>query len=126
MQAEDAGRLRGAGGRAARPRPPHERSRWIAGGLTGQDGGRGRRSPAEATLSLFELHGRHHFTLILRNVNERLEAERRIRSLTDETEYLRAELRELGRAGEIMGRSEGLVQVLHDAAAGGARPTPPC
>ena len=36
---------------------------------------------AEATLSLFELHGRQHVTLILRNVNERLEAERRIRSL---------------------------------------------
>jgi transcriptional regulator with GAF, ATPase, and Fis domain len=50
----------------------------------------------------------------LRNVNERLEAERRIVTLTDEAEYLRAELRDLGRSGEIVGRSEGLVQVLHD------------
>jgi PAS domain S-box-containing protein len=94
-------------------RPATERSRWITGGVTGQTVG-GAPFPAEGTLSLFELGGRQHFTLIVRNVNERLEADRRIRSLTDETEYLRAELRELGRAGEIMGRSEGLVQVLHD------------
>jgi transcriptional regulator with GAF, ATPase, and Fis domain len=50
----------------------------------------------------------------LRAERQTLEAERRIRSLTDETEYLRVELRELGRAGEIAGRSESLVQVLHD------------
>jgi len=50
----------------------------------------------------------------LRAERETLEAERRIRSLTDEAEYLRAELRELGRAGEIVGRSESLVQVLND------------
>jgi transcriptional regulator with GAF, ATPase, and Fis domain len=50
----------------------------------------------------------------LRAEREKGEAEKRIRSLTDETEYLRAELRELGRAGEIAGRSESLVQVLHD------------
>jgi len=94
-------------------RPTHDRSCFIPGGLAGQTAG-GAAFPAEATLSLFELHRRHRFTLILRNVNERLEAERRIRSLTDETEYLRAELRELGRSGEIIGRSESLVQVLHD------------
>ena len=56
--------------------------------------------------------GRQHFTLILRNVNERLEAERRIVTLTDEAEYLRTELRELGRVGEIIGRSEQLPHVL--------------
>jgi formate hydrogenlyase transcriptional activator len=50
----------------------------------------------------------------LRVERDKLEAERRVRSLSDETEYLRAELRELGRAGEIAGRSESLVQVLHD------------
>jgi PAS domain S-box-containing protein len=94
-------------------RSTEERSRWIKGGLNGRTAD-GRTFSAEGTLSLFELGGRHHFTLIVRDVNERLEAERRIRSLTDETEYLRAELRELGRAGEILGRSERLVEVLHD------------
>ena len=93
--------------------PGDERSRWISGGLVGRTSA-GGTFPAEGTLSLFELEGRLHFTLIVRNVNERLEAERRILSLTDETEYLREELREVGRAGEITGRSEGLAQVLRD------------
>src|SRR3954451_12424544 len=90
-----------------------ERRCWIAGGLTGK-GAEGTTFPAEATLSVFELQGEHHFTLILRNVNERLEAERRIQTLADETEYLRTELRELGRTGEIVGRSPALLQVLRD------------
>ena len=110
--AEDAARLRDLA-RELVARPAGERSLWISGGLPGRTAG-GGTFPAEGTLSLFELEGRHHFTLILRNVNERLEAERRIRSLTEETEYLREELRELGRAGEISGRSERLAQVLRE------------
>jgi PAS domain S-box-containing protein len=94
-------------------RPPESRSTWIAGGLTGKTPA-GEGFPAEATLSAFEVHGRFNYTLILRSVNERLEAERQIRTLTDETEYLRAELREMGRSGEIVGRSERLVDVLHE------------
>jgi PAS domain S-box-containing protein len=93
--------------------PSGERSRWIAGGLTGRLAG-GGTFPAEATFSAFEAGGDRQFTLILRNVDERFEAERRIRSLTEETEYLRTELRELGRAGEIAGRSASLLQVLRD------------
>jgi PAS domain S-box-containing protein len=98
-------------GRDLLARPPQERSSWVPGGLTGLTAG-GNSFPAEATLSVFELEGRHHFTLILRNVNERLEAERRIVTLTDEAEYLRTELRELGRSGKIIGRSEKLAEVL--------------
>ena len=110
--AEDAARL-GTLARELVARPAGERSLWIPGGLTGKTAD-GATFPAEGTLSLFELEGRHHFTLIVRNVNERLEAERRIRSLTDETEYLREELRDLGRAGQISGHSERLAQVLRD------------
>jgi len=112
LQPEDAGRLESVAGELIAGEA-RDSSRWIAGGLTGRTDG-GASFPAEATLSLFELHGRHRFTLILRNVNERLEAERRIRSLTDEAEYLRSELRELGISGEIVGRSECLIHVLHD------------
>ena len=90
-----------------------DRSRWIAGGLTGRLGS-GGTFPAEATISAFDAAGGTQFTLILRNVDERHQAERRIRSLTEETEYLRTELRELGRPGEIAGRSESLAQVLRD------------
>jgi transcriptional regulator with GAF, ATPase, and Fis domain len=87
-------------------------SRWIPNLI-------GRRAdgvsfPAEASLSAFEVHGRSAFTVILRNVNERIEAERRIQSLTDETLYLRQELVELGRFDEILGRSPALTGVLRD------------
>jgi PAS domain S-box-containing protein len=107
---DDAAKL-AALGRDLLARPAQERSAWVPGGLTGLTAG-GSSFPAEATLSVFELEGRQHFTLILRNVNERLEAERRILTLTDEAEYLRTELRELGRSGEIIGRSEKLAEVL--------------
>ena len=107
---EDAARLEGLS-RALGERPPSERSTWVSGGFTGLTAG-GATFRAEATLSLFELDGQQHLTLILRNVDERLEAERRILSLTEEAEFLRTELRELGRTWEILGQSERLRQVL--------------
>jgi PAS domain S-box-containing protein len=111
---EDAARL-GAVARELVAGTVPGRSCWIAGGLTGKTGdGTGATFPGEASLSVFDVHGRPCFSLILRNVNERLEAERRIRTLTDEAEYLRTELRELGRSGEIVGRSPGIASVLRD------------
>ncbi len=108
--AEDAAKLEELS-RNLLARPADQRSTWVPGGLTGRTAG-GSTFPAEATLSVFELGGRQHFTLILRNVKDRLEAERRIVTLTDEAEYLRTELRELGRSGEIIGRSDNLARVL--------------
>ncbi|MCC7373369.1 MAG: sigma 54-interacting transcriptional regulator [Verrucomicrobiales bacterium] len=70
--------------------------------------------PAEATLSRFVNHGRTFHTLILRNVDERLAAERRIQSLSVQTEYLQAEIRALHEFGEIIGQSAALRQVLRD------------
>ncbi len=55
------------------------------------------------------MEGRIFYTLILRNVNERLEAEQKIRSLTIETEFLKEELHELQHFGEILGNSPALV-----------------
>jgi PAS domain S-box-containing protein len=92
-------------------RPPNARSGWVPGGFTGLKLG-GSTFPAEGTLSLFELDRRQHVTLILRNVDDRLEAERRIATLTNEAEYLRNELRDLGRSGEILGNSSALLHVL--------------
>ena len=106
----DAGRLE-ALSRVLQERPQQGRSAWVPGGFTGLTVG-GSTFPAEGTLSLFELDGRRHFTLILRNVNDRLEAERRIATLTSETEFLKGELRDLGRSGEIMGTSSALLHVL--------------
>ena len=93
--------------------PPNrgEQFLWIAGGLTArrQDGS---EFPAEATLSRFEVRGRPCFTLILRNVHDRLEAERKIVRLTAQTEYLREEIRSARLFGEIIGESPHLVEVL--------------
>jgi hypothetical protein len=44
------------------------------------------------------------YTLILRNVNARLQARQKIRSLTVEAEYLREEIKELQSFDEIVGR----------------------
>ncbi len=88
-----------------------ERSLWIPGALTARLAS-GAEFPAEATLSRYDVHRRVFYTLILRNVNERLEAERRIRSLTVETEYLREELAALGGSDDILGASDALRGVL--------------
>ena len=84
VAAEDAVKLE-ALCRSLGERPAAERSAWVPGGFTGRTAG-GSTFRAEATVSLFELDGRQHFTLILRNVDERLEAERRILTLSDEAE----------------------------------------
>ncbi len=62
--------------------------------------------PAEATLSRFENHREVFYTLILRNADERLEAERQIQLLTQETEYLREAVREMPNHGDLIGRSD--------------------
>jgi transcriptional regulator with GAF, ATPase, and Fis domain len=61
--------------------------------------------PAEATLSRFANRGRVFHTLILRNVDDRLEAERRLELLTAETEFLRDSVRQAVGLGEMLGGS---------------------
>ena len=90
--------------RALDLRPEGRRSAWVAGGLTGRTAA-GEQFPAEASMSRSEdEHGQAFYTLILRDVNERLRAERTIELLTSEAEYLRAALAsekaEIGMIGE--------------------------
>ena len=94
-------------------RPEGQRSLWIGGGLTATAHG-GESFEAEATLSRFDVKREPFYTLVLRNVNDRLQAERKIESLTIEAEYLREELNELIGADEIIGRSDALLRVLDD------------
>jgi PAS domain S-box-containing protein len=94
-------------------RPEGQRSLWIPGGLAAA-GNHGSAFQAEATLSRFDLERAPFYTLILRNVSERLAAEQKIRSLTGETEYLREEISSLIGADEIIGHSEALRRVLAD------------
>jgi len=62
--------------------------------------------PAEATLSRFETRGQIFFTLILRNMDERVEAEKQIQLLTQEAEYLREAVREMPGHDDLLGRSD--------------------
>jgi PAS domain S-box-containing protein len=72
----------------------------------------GRTFPVEGTLSRFETEGRPFYCLILRNLDDRVEAERRIRSLTDEAAELRQELTALRGDFEIVGESPAIREVL--------------
>jgi transcriptional regulator with GAF, ATPase, and Fis domain len=65
-------------------------------------------------LSRFDVGREPFYTLILRNVNARLQARQKIRSLTFETEYLREQIKELQNFDEIIGRSEAIARVLRD------------
>jgi len=94
-------------------RPSGTQYLWIPGGLTVRRSN-GETFAAEATLSRFDMHRRTYHTLILRDVNDRLEAERRIQSLTREAEYLREEIREFANFGEILGNSAPLRRLLHE------------
>ncbi len=89
------------------------RSLWIPGGLQAvpRDG---EEFAAEATLSRFEIEQQIFYTLILRNINERLEADRKIHSLTAETEYLRSEINSRCGFDQILGQSQALNEVLED------------
>ena len=93
-------------------RPEGERYAWIPGGLNAQSAS-GEAFPAEATVSRFDMGREPFYTLILRNVNARLQARQKIRSLTVEAEYLREEIKEL-QSDEIVGQSEPLARVLRD------------
>lgn len=94
-------------------RPDGEKFIWIPQGLRGVDE-HGKEFPAEATLSRFEMNNQHFYTLILRNVNERIISEQRIRSLKLESEYLKKELKSLTESDGIIGESRALMKVMSD------------
>ena len=105
-------------------RAPGDRKQWVSGGLQAKCATTGGRFAAEATLSSFDLHGRPYFTLILRNVDERLAAEAKIRELTSETASLREELDALQGFDDIVGESGALRASLADVDRVAGRDTP--
>ncbi len=94
-------------------RPTGERYLWIPGGLTARRAD-GVEFPAEATLSRFEVKQQTFHTLILRNVNDRLEAEQKIQSLTAQAAYLQEEIKTLHNFEDIIGQSKSLLRILQD------------
>jgi PAS domain S-box-containing protein len=92
-----------------------ESSLWIPNGLTALAAD-GEPIRTEATLSQIENRGAPFFVLILRDVNERIEAERKIASLREETRYLRDEIRALSDRGKMIGRSNTFQKTLQRVA----------
>jgi PAS domain S-box-containing protein len=84
--------------------PAGERRFWFPRGLSARRAD-GSIFPAEATISCFETRGGRFHTLILRDVNDRLEAEKRIRLLAEEADYYRQAAGDLPGGGEILGKS---------------------
>ena len=94
-------------------KPEGEKFIWIPEGLRAANQ-KGVDFPAEATLSGFEMGRNRFYTLILRNVNDKLVAENKIRSLTLESEYLKEELKSLTDTEGIIGESGPMLRVLAD------------
>jgi PAS domain S-box-containing protein len=94
---------------AASDRP----STWVAGGLEASRAD-GSRFPAEASLAVFTTGGDRFATVILRDVNDRLEAERQIETLRHETETLRDELKAIAGSSEILGSAPCLLDMMRD------------
>lgn len=88
-----------------RKRPAGRKQIWIPKGLIVR---RWNNSvfPAEATLSCFETEAGEFMSLILRNADERLEAERQIQLLMQETDFLRQVAGEAAGDGTLFGRSD--------------------
>jgi len=91
-------------------RPATDRHLWLPSQLSvlRPDGG---CFPAEATLSCFENRERWFHALILRNIDERLQAERKIGLLTAETDYLRSALAGQSNAEELIGSSPAMLEL---------------
>jgi PAS domain S-box-containing protein len=94
-------------------RPTGRQALWIPGGLTARRDGR-EEFAAEATLSRFEAKGDPFYAMILRSVDERVQAERTILSLTMQTAYLQEEIKALHDFEDMIGQSGPLQRVLEE------------
>ena len=72
----------------------------------------GSRFAAEASISRFELASQYRYSIILRNVEDQLAAESRLRELEDEAAYLHSEIAEHQSFGEIIGESPAIHKVI--------------
>jgi len=91
--------------------PEGRRYIWVAGGLSVKRAG-GAPFKAEATVSQFEMEKKRFYTVILRDIEERLEAEKKIKLLSEEADYLREEIDSLRDFGELIGESPVIKKVL--------------
>lgn len=99
--------------RALDSRPDGARHQWIPEGLKALCPG-GVEFPAEASVSRYEINRYAFYTLILRNRNECIAAEKSIDSLTSQAGSLREEIEALHNFESIVGRSAAILRVLRD------------
>ncbi len=86
---------------------------YVPGTLTARCS-EGNTFPTEVTVSACQLGGTTFFTVILRDVNARLEAEKQIKVLANHRQYLEDELKALHNFDEIVGSSPVLLSALDD------------
>ncbi len=93
--------------------PEGEKYIWITDSLNIRCKN-GAEFPAEATISQYEVNNEIFFTVILRNINEKLAAEKKIQNLELETEYLKEEIKLLNDFDEIIGQSKPVMNLLKE------------
>jgi PAS domain S-box-containing protein len=84
---------------------------WSPGGISARRAD-SEEFPVEATISHADVRGRRLYTLILRDVDERIRAEDTLRQLGLQNEYLRDEIKAEHNFGKIVGHSPALAEVL--------------
>lgn len=86
---------------------------WISGGLKVLTSEK-NTLVAEASLSYYIMNDTSYYILILRSIEERLKAEQQINDLTNTTQYLNEQIRELNNYDEILGKSPQLISALEE------------
>ncbi len=84
---------------------------WAPEGLTAIRSN-GEEFPVEATLSHFKISGKKFCTIILRDINERLQAETELNKLQNQKSYLQEEIESVFNFGEIIGASQAMKSVF--------------
>ncbi len=87
---------------------------WARSGLNAKRAD-GEEFAAEATISRAKVRGRILYTLILRDLEERRRVERQLQRLSLQNQYLQDEIKAAHNAGEIVGRSRVVAEVLDQA-----------
>lgn len=86
---------------------------WIPGGLNARRGD-GSSFVAEATVSRLDTTGGHYFTIVLRNIEDRIRAAAHIHELREEAKVLKKEIANLRSGVEVIGESPVFRKVLRE------------
>lgn len=91
--------------------PEGSQHSWVPNGIVLRDNSR-NMIQAEATLCCYTLKKNLYYALIIRNVNDQIEAEQKISRLSSETHYLKQILAEKSNHASIIGESKKLNEVI--------------